>query len=197
MLYKNWLITEKATSGLSSDFIGSIIWFLWAETILGGLFHLDVNFLRLFQKVKWFCREMLSSQVAFQCCSQPQCHMVECHFREERQNHNKNPVETFIITLARSPECLSVTIGMVMEWLYHRMGFKILIGSASGRCQSDVEALWLEPGIQNLYLRDGRRLTLDSKVMWFCQIGVGLLGLLETLTGKLSEALFSWCFARL
>ena len=32
--------------------------------------------------------------------------------------------------LARSPECLSVTIGMVMEWLYHRMGFKILIGSA-------------------------------------------------------------------
>ena len=149
MLYNNWLITEKATSGLSSDFIGSIIWFLWAETILGGLFHLDVNFLRLSQKgglflatsmwtfisgcpkkVKWFRLEMLSSQVAFQCCSQPQCHMVECHFREERHNHNKNPVETFIITLARSPECLSVTIGMVMEWLYHRMGFKILIGSA-------------------------------------------------------------------
>ena len=50
------------------------------------------------KKVKWFRLEMLSSQVALQCCSQPQCHMVECHFREERHNHNKNPVETFIIT---------------------------------------------------------------------------------------------------
>ena len=55
------------------------------------------------------------------------------------------------------------------------------------------------PRYQNTFVLEEWCFTLDSKVMWFCQMGVCLTGcwLVATLTGKLSEAVFSWCFARL